>query len=234
MVKMKNSLEISPTANRKQDVLNAAAKLFLQYGFDKTTVSDIAIEAGISKGAIYLHFESKDSLLEALIVREMQSYALNWMEAVEADPMGGKIGNMYRCALRALSDNLIMAALLRQDARVFGTYLRRPHNLLKSSRSNTSRKEFVAAMQEIGAIRSDVNPTVTAHIMNMISHSLVAMHQNTDTHDIPTVDALLNGIADLLDRALTPEDGGNNEGGKTIIRKLYESSISKLNHARGE
>lgn len=218
---------------REQSLLDAASKLFTHYGFDKATVADIATEAGVSKGAVYMHFDSKDKLLEALIIREMQAYALSWVEAVEADPQGGNVGGMYRCALKALNDNAVMAALLRRDTRIFGSYFRKPNGLLMASRSGTSRKEFVVAMQEAGAIRRDADSVVTAHLMNMLSHGLVSMSQIMDAREIPPIDALLEGIADLLDRALTPTDGGNNEAGKAIVRKMYEAGAARLAHARG-
>lgn len=217
---------------REQQLLDAAAKLFMHFGFDKATVADIAAEAGVSKGAVYLHFASKDALLEGLIMREMQTYARHWVEAVEADPQGGRVGGMYRCALKALNENAVMSALLRRDPHVFGLYLRRPGNRLAAGRSGASRKEFVQAMQEAGAIRRDIDPAVTAHIMNMLSYGLVAMNQTTDSREIPPTDALLEGIADLLDRALTPEHGANTEAGKTIVRAMYEAGAARLARAR--
>lgn len=217
---------------RQQLLLDSAAKLFLIYGFDKATVADIANEAGVSKGAVYLHFESKDALLEALIMRELQAYAFSWVEAVEADPHGGSIGGMYRCALKALHDNAVMSAMLRKDSRIFGNYLRKPGNLLAKSRSGNSRKEFVEAMQQAGAIRSDANPAVTAHIMNMFSYGLVSMAQVMSSDDIPPVDDVLEGIADFLDRALTPPGGGNTEAGKIFVRKMVEAGNSRLARAQ--
>lgn len=205
---------------RDTRLLDAATALFVRFGFDKTSVAEVAAAAGVSKGAVYLHFESKEALLEALIVRELRAYAMTWAQLVEAAPRGGTIGGMYRCALAALTSSPVMAAMLRKDARVFGAYLRRPRGLLAGSRSGTSRKEFVEAMQAAGGIRRDVDPAVTAHIMNMLSYGLVAMAQVMDESDIPPIDALLTGIADLLDRALAPETDGNPDAGKAIVRAM--------------
>ena len=68
---------------RRERILDAAAELFIHYGYDKTTVSDIAQTAGVSKGAIYLHFDGKDALLEGLIIREMKIYAEKWLALLE-------------------------------------------------------------------------------------------------------------------------------------------------------
>ena len=78
----------SNNPEREQRILDAAADLFVHYGYDKTTVSDIARAAGVSKGAIYLHFESKDTLFEALLMREIMAYQSHWLTLIEADPKG--------------------------------------------------------------------------------------------------------------------------------------------------
>lgn len=232
MVTVTEAIAPDPTPERRRLLLREATRLFLHYGFEKTTVAEVAAAAGVSKGAVYLAFASKDALLEALILQEMQTYARDWVEAVEADPEGGRIGGMYRCALRALSSNPLMAALLRRDARIFGHYLRKPGGLLAASRSGTSRKEFVEAMQAAGAIRPDVNPAVTAHIMNMLSYGLVAMAEHLESHELPPTEDLLEGIAELLDRALTPADGGNGEAGKALVRQIYEAGAARLARAQ--
>ncbi len=47
-------------------ILEAALKLFANYGFHSTTISQIAKSAGISKGLVYTYFESKEALLLAV------------------------------------------------------------------------------------------------------------------------------------------------------------------------
>ena len=51
----------------KKRLYAVADALFTQYGFDAVSVDRIVEEAGFSKGTFYVHFESKDRLLEALI-----------------------------------------------------------------------------------------------------------------------------------------------------------------------
>lgn len=58
--------------NRKQLIAEAAQKLFLHYGIKKTTISDIAREAGIGKGTVYLDFRSKEEILFYLADRQFQ------------------------------------------------------------------------------------------------------------------------------------------------------------------
>ena len=52
---------------RKQDLLNIAYRMFIERGYENTSVDDIIIEAGIAKGTYYYYFESKEATLEAVI-----------------------------------------------------------------------------------------------------------------------------------------------------------------------
>jgi Transcriptional regulator len=54
---------------RPDELLDAALDLFTEQGFDRTTVEQIARRAGVSKGALYLYFPSKDAVIEALVDR---------------------------------------------------------------------------------------------------------------------------------------------------------------------
>ncbi len=51
----------------KQKILDAALKLFIERGYHKTTVAEIAREAGVSKGLTYNYYESKEELLYAIV-----------------------------------------------------------------------------------------------------------------------------------------------------------------------
>ncbi len=52
---------------RKEKLLESAAWLFGYYGFEKTTVDDIADKAGVSKGSVYLEFPNKEAILVAVV-----------------------------------------------------------------------------------------------------------------------------------------------------------------------
>ncbi|NLF32404.1 MAG: TetR/AcrR family transcriptional regulator [Planctomycetes bacterium] len=69
-------------------ILDAAARLFLQYGHKRTTVEDIATAAGIAKGSVYLHFKSKDDVFGA-VSRRVCRRVLDAMrrEAAAAGPV---------------------------------------------------------------------------------------------------------------------------------------------------
>ena len=58
-------------AARPDEILDAALAVFTDRGFDAARVDDIAAAAKLSKGAVYLYFDSKEALLKGLIEREV-------------------------------------------------------------------------------------------------------------------------------------------------------------------
>ena len=62
------------TAKRGQ-ILDGARRVFLAEGFDGASMNDIARVAGVSKGTLYVYFDSKESLFEALIREDRKSQA---------------------------------------------------------------------------------------------------------------------------------------------------------------
>lgn len=70
----------------REKILNTATQLFIQKGSEKTSMQDIAQTAGISKGAIYHHFKSKDEIVLAVIRSRqelMEEEMKQWLKATE-------------------------------------------------------------------------------------------------------------------------------------------------------
>ncbi len=124
-------LATQKTSEREKLIFEATERLLGKFGYDKTTVADIAREAGISKGAIYLHFKSKDELVEKLLIHAMLGFSANWFQAIEDDPKGGLIGNMYLNMLKVIDQTPLMAVIMRQDGAILGNYLKKKRQFLR-------------------------------------------------------------------------------------------------------
>jgi len=72
-------------AVRRAELIDCAQRLFLTRGYERTTINDVIAAAGLSKGAFYHHFRSKEDMLEAIaerFARESAGFAGN----LRADP----------------------------------------------------------------------------------------------------------------------------------------------------
>jgi AcrR family transcriptional regulator len=72
-------------AFRTREILAAARRLMEQKGADALTMDEIAQAAGVAKGTIYLYFQSKDELIQALLSQVGETIALD-LEAILAKP----------------------------------------------------------------------------------------------------------------------------------------------------
>lgn len=212
----------STNPDRERRILDAASRLIVQYGYDKTTVSDIAEAAGISKGAVYLHFDSKETLFDSLVKREFWRYAESYIKRLDADPQGGTIAGIYKNTLYTMQDSPLMQALFRQDRRVLGAYARRNKHLTQFR--STSSEQFIIWMQQMGAVRTDLAPKVTAYIMNMLSYALVSMDDVLPAEQIPPMEDTIEGIALVLGTALTPAGAPPSDEVKALMKQAIEAA----------
>ena len=92
------------SVDRTEQLLDAADALFGRYGYERTKMDDIATEAGISKGAVYLAFKSKEDLLIAVVHRNMQA---------QLDGMQMRLDRCEKdflpCLKNTLKDNILFA-----------------------------------------------------------------------------------------------------------------------------
>jgi AcrR family transcriptional regulator len=217
----------SSFALRGQRILDAAAELIVHYGYDKSSVSDIARHAGVSKGAIYLHYAGKDELFEALLAREMNCYAEAWLATLEADPAGSTLGALYRAILYAVHSSPLMLAIFKQDQRVLGSYLHQPGNFFITTQTHLLRTEFIQAMQAAGVVRRELDPAVITHIMEIISFGMVSISNRKDPAAIPPLAPVIETIAEMMERAFTPVDA-DLEAGKAVIHQMVTTARNLL------
>ncbi len=222
---------------RQQQILDAAASVIVRLGYDKTTMSDIAEEAGASRGTVYLYFQGKEELFEELLYREYLQYTQTWLEQIEADPRGGTVGGFYRATFHAVNRHPLIAAMLRRDRRVVGNYLRKRDNLFSQMLSRVDTLAFIQALQAAGVIRQDIDAAVIEHIIEMLSYGQLTIGDFKPPDQFPPYDTIMEALADLMDRALRPEEevpgiGASSEAGKAITRQITAAARAQLEQVK--
>ena len=211
---------------RGQHILKTATDLIIHYGYDKTTMEDIARGAGISRSTLYNHWKSKSDIVDAIIWDNIWRYADEYISRVEADENGGTFMGMYRAILETLPNYPFIAVMMRRDHGVLGNYARQNKGML--SQRFSINTVLVQRMQEVGAVRDDIDPAIVAYIMGMLSYGLIAMDDIIPPEEQPPIEAVIDGIGTILDRALTPADGGNSEAGKAVIKSIMQTTRARL------
>lgn len=77
---------------RRNEIVNAARVVFARKGFNRGIIDEIAKEAGVAKGTVYLYFSSKREIYQAVLNRDMESLTSSTLERIDkADGLKEKI-----------------------------------------------------------------------------------------------------------------------------------------------
>ena len=87
---------------RRERILHVAERLFRHYGPQKTTVADIAREAQIAIGSVYLDFSSKEAILDELSRKRGRTVAGMMKSAAEGAPPDERLCRMLKARVAAL------------------------------------------------------------------------------------------------------------------------------------
>ena len=223
---------------RERAILDVTAELLLRHGYNKLTMSDVAAAVGLNRRLVYLLFPSKDALIQALLLRELNTYADVWNRYLESDPLGGTVESVYRGLLAALKQFPLMTAMYTRDEQTFGTYLKRPGSFFGTFPPDPGpTREYLQAMQEIGVVRQDINTRAMAFILDALTPSILAALSSrrsaplddSTRPDQPSFDELVETVAGLCSCLLTRDpQGANLEAGKAMMRRKIAEAQAQL------
>ncbi|MEP6599678.1 MAG: TetR/AcrR family transcriptional regulator [Actinomycetota bacterium] len=148
-----------------------AVEVFIERGYDGTSMEDLSRRLGISKSAIYHHVASKDELL-----RRALDHALGGLATVVAETRG-----LDRPAVDRLEHLVRGSVLVLVERLPYVTLLLRVHgNTEVERRALAKRRQFDRYVAELvkegvgdGDVRPDVDPAVTARLLFGMVNSLV-------------------------------------------------------------
>jgi Bacterial regulatory proteins, tetR family. len=159
-------------SDRRQQIIDAAARSFSLFGYKATTMDQIARLANVGKGTIYLFFRSKEDLLDAIISRLIEEIK----EAAERvmDPGISFAKNLHRALYQILEfrQRHQLTAKLLQEVRSVGTP--EVHQMLKKldwAMIGFIREKIEAAIQK-GEIR-ECESEITAFLMMKVYIALI-------------------------------------------------------------
>src|SRR5947199_5241711 len=118
------SQDVSRRQERGQRILDAAATVMLRWGYNKTTIDDIARYAGVAKGTIYLHWKTREDLFTALMKREYIRLVQDVQQRIANAPEGGTLHGITKHSMLATMKSPLMKAVLLCDTDLLGEWMR--------------------------------------------------------------------------------------------------------------
>lgn len=105
-------------ADKREAILRAATKVFAGRGYFNSKVADIAKEAGIADGTVYLYFKSKDEILHSIFDRAMEEFIEEGKrELKELDDAAAKLRRIAQLHLERLGADREMAIVFQVELR---------------------------------------------------------------------------------------------------------------------
>lgn len=154
--------EANGTPTRREQLLAIAAELFADKGFRNTTVRDIADAAGILSGSLYHHFDSKESMVDELLVPFQDELFGKYDEILASgDDARTKLERAVRVSFEAIDQHPHEVAIFQNDADHLGTFERFGY---LADRNTQSRQVWVTLIEEgvrTGVLRPDLDVTLT-------------------------------------------------------------------------
>jgi AcrR family transcriptional regulator len=150
-------------AARRQQILDAARICFLRNGFHTTSMQDVIAEAGLSVGAVYRYFKSKNDIVEA-IAEQYASQVSDLLATLVADP-DRSLADVMQGAVGVIDANIgpdgpmrlavqVWAEALRDDR--VGQIAEHVYSRLRSNFVTVARRAV-----ETGQLSADTDPEAT-------------------------------------------------------------------------
>ena len=185
---------------RREEILEAALACFAARGYHESTVDDIAARAGLSKGAVYWHFEGKREVFLALLELIVEQ----GMEALEGVIEGA---DSAREALHRISRAGMLAA--RESRLIEASTEFTAHAIRDSEFRDLLRRlyerglELVGGQLQLGIDRGEFRPfdvralavVILASIDGLFLYALMLPEIEPERVWPPALDALLDGVS---------------------------------------
>lgn len=114
------------TERTRARLLDAALEIFLERGYDATSLGPITERADLGTGTCYLYFRDKRAIYEAMVRRELLALRTQWIEQrakVASSESGDEIALMVKMVLESLLGNVRLARLILLDGPPLETWL---------------------------------------------------------------------------------------------------------------
>ena len=207
---------------REERLLDAATTLLIRWGYRKTTIDDVAREAGVGKGTVYLHWKDKNEMFRAAVVREQYRYSEDLQRRIAADPQGGLLHRVITHSMLATYSNPLMAALIRGKSDIFrgliGGYEPTFFNQLLGDSD-----AYFAQLQEAGLIRKDIPASIITYLLTALKIGVIHSPDLFSQEHQPSMEQLAEVVSDMirgwLEPAQLPEQ---TDSGKQMFSELLD------------
>ncbi len=166
-------------SEKRAQILSLAKKRFERFGFNKTTVDEIARDAGISKRTLYQEFESKEKILEELLMFEALSVRKAILNQIGKIPNPAeKLQTYIRLSNKYLEQNPFIVNVLNDASGFYAPFLKEKPHIIETG----IEEIFISILTEGMAkgIFRKMDEKVVGHCLFLLFKGFTYGRQNAD------------------------------------------------------
>ena len=151
---------------RRRRILDVAKRHFTERGFRGTTLDAVAVEAGCAKGALYLEFADKETLLREVVTETFDAIRARFAAEVLAieSPLA-RLRETLRFAYRQYAREPLFARLMREDPELRALGLGSDPNTARAARAQS---EMLAGWVDDGIARGEIRSDVDRELIPLV------------------------------------------------------------------
>jgi AcrR family transcriptional regulator len=140
---------------RAEHILDIAADLLRRWGYRRLTMDDVASEAGVGKGTVYLHWKTREALFQAVLNREVLVVLSELTQVVRQDPHNALPDRLGASYFEIIMKRPLVRAIFRMDRDVLGNLVQ--HERQREAQLANFRVDFMRFLQDLGLVRTDMS-----------------------------------------------------------------------------
>jgi AcrR family transcriptional regulator len=203
--------------------------LIQRWGYNKTTIDDIARQAGVAKGTIYLHWKTREELFSALLTREKLEMGTEIRQSIEDDPEGATMRGMIKHMALILMKRPLLKAVFLHDMEMLGKLAQERYSTEAHQQRLAGFHAYLELLREHNLVRKDLSLQAQVYVFSAIFTGFFLV-QPLMAKDYPLPD---EEIADLMaetvhltlepDHAISP---ASLQAASDMFRRYLDHSVA--------
>jgi AcrR family transcriptional regulator len=188
---------------RAAQILGAASELLLRHGYGRITMEDVARQAGVGTGTLYLHWKTKEALFETVLLRELVEIWGELARRLDEDPANALLHRFLGHLLRLVKQRPLAQALFTRDTTLLGKLAQR--SVVLQAQPLASGAQFIAALRDLGLMRGDIAPDVQAYCFSATWAGFSLVDPLLTGDDRASLDAQVEALSHVVRATFEPD-----------------------------
>ncbi|QBD74727.1 TetR/AcrR family transcriptional regulator [Ktedonosporobacter rubrisoli] len=216
---------------RAERILDSTAELILRWGYGKVTIDDIARQAGIGKGTIYLHWKTREDLFEALLLRESALMMKQLIQFIQQEQDGILLHRLIQFFFKLTERHPLIKALFTGDREMLGhlASANSPDNFLRFQRLLFAR-EYISILRARGLLLRDMQIADQIYAILATISGFFLVNLSLRDADLPDIGEKSQTLAQTIHNAFGP----HHTPSATALQEALQSALPSFEQLYAE